>query len=497
VRSAQSEHPGRFVLLDLDGEPGGGGEPDWSTLIGLDEPQLALRQGQLLAPRLARAPAASAGVGFPGQDPDGTVLITGGTGGLGAVFARHLVRAHGIRRLLLVSRRGPIAEGAARLVAELAALGCQARVAACDVSDRGQLAELLGSLEHPLTAVVHAAGILDDGVIETLTPERVERVMRPKVDAALHLHELTAHLPLSSFVLFSSVSALLGTAGQANSAAANATLDALAQKRRAEGLPGHSLAWGLWADPVGMAADLGQTDLARLERSGVEALSTEEGFELFDESQRLDVALLAPVRLHFGALRALARAGTLPALLRGLVRMPARRAEAAEGSLAQRLAGLQENERERVVLHLVQGQIAAVLGHASPGAIGAGQPFTELGFDSLAAVEFRNRLTRASGARLPSTLVFDHPTAGAVTKLLLAKVVGDAAAEPRIDQELERLEHMIATITVGEKQRVAGRLRVLLAAVGVGGEQRAGERIEAATTVDEVFQLIDAELGEG
>ena len=252
----------------------------------------------------------------------GMVLITGGTGGLGAVFARHLAETRGVRRLLLVSRRGPAADGAGELVAELEAFGCEVRVVACDVADRERLARLLGSLERPLTAVVHAAGVLDDGLVESLTAERLERVMRPKVDAALHLHELTAGMELSAFVLFSSVAALIGSPGQANYAAANAALDALAARRRSEGLPATSLAWGLWASTAGIAGELDENELARLERMGTEPLSTEFGLELFDEAQGLDEALLVPVRLDLGVLRGQARAGMLPALLRGLVRVP-------------------------------------------------------------------------------------------------------------------------------------------------------------------------------
>ncbi|MEW2080120.1 SDR family NAD(P)-dependent oxidoreductase, partial [Streptomyces sp. NPDC013433] len=243
LRSAQSEHPDRFVLVDLDGD-----EPDWGVVLGSGEPQLAVRGGRLLAPRLARA---SAGRTVTVFDPEGTVVVTGGTGGLGAVFARHLAVAHGVRHLLLLSRRGPEADGAAELVAELEGLDCRARVVACDVSDREQLAAALDSVERPLTAVVHAAGVLDDGVVESLSAEQIERVMRPKVDAAWHLHELTAEAELSAFVLFSSVSALIGSPGQANYAAANAALDALAASRRAVGLPATSLAWGLWSDTAG------------------------------------------------------------------------------------------------------------------------------------------------------------------------------------------------------------------------------------------------------
>ncbi|WP_260867643.1 type I polyketide synthase [Streptomyces sp. SAJ15] len=447
VHSAQSEHPGRFALLDIDGDIDGGpdsqdpdshvngdvnvgGEvdgkaegktaPAWSALLHPDEPQLAAREGRLLAPRLVRAGTTSTA---PAPlDPEGTVLITGGTGGLGGLLARHLVERHGVRHLLLVSRRGPAAEGVDALVAEVEALGARARVAACDVTDRDQLAGLLDSLERPLTAVVHAAGVLDDGLVEALTPERLVRVMRPKVDAAWHLHELTAGMELSAFVLFSSMAALIGSPGQANYAAANASLDALAQARRADGLPASSLAWGMWADATGMTGELDAADVARLERMGVAPLSAELGLELFDQALGLNAALLAPVRLDLPALRAQARADMLPALLRGLVRTPARRAEATGGSLVRRLAAVAEADREQVVLELVQTQVAAVLGHASGAAIAPDRGFKELGFDSLAAVELRNRLTRATGLRLPATLVFDHPTPAEVARLILEDV---------------------------------------------------------------------------
>ncbi|MFF7977482.1 SDR family NAD(P)-dependent oxidoreductase, partial [Streptomyces sp. NPDC007905] len=423
VRSAQSEHPGRFVLVDLDGE-----EPDWGAVLGADEGQVAVRGGRLLAPRLARAGATVEQA--PAFEPDGTVLVTGGTGGLGAVFARHLAVEHGVRHLLLLSRGGLEADGAGELVAELAELGCAARVVACDVSDREQLASVLGAVERPLTAVVHAAGVLDDGVIESMSAEQVDRVMRPKVDAAWHLHELTAGMDLSAFVLFSSVAALIGSPGQGNYAAANAALDALAAWRRAGGLPAVSLAWGLWGGDGGMGGELGEAGLARLERTGMGALSHELGLELFDLALDSGAALLAPVLLDPAALRAQARAGQLPALLRGLAPVPARRAETG-GSLAQRLAGVAEGDRERIVLDAVREQAAAVLGHASAAAIDTDRSFKELGFDSLSAVELRNRLTQATGVRLPATLVFDHPTPAAVARLLLAETGGVVAEAPR------------------------------------------------------------------
>jgi pimeloyl-ACP methyl ester carboxylesterase len=249
----------------------------------------------------------------------------------------------------------------------------------------------------------------------------LERVLRPKLDAALHLHELTADMELSAFVLFSSVAALVGSPGQANYAAANAFLDALAARRRADGLPASSLAWGLWADATGMTGALGEADFARIARSGVAPLSTELGLELFDRSRRLDDALLVPVPLDLGALRRLARAGVLPPLLRGLVRAPVRKAEPASGSLARRLVGVAEADREQVVLDLVRAEIAAVLGHASLEAVDPDRAFKDLGFDSLGAVELRNRLTQITGVKLPTTVVFDHPNPTAVARLLLAE----------------------------------------------------------------------------
>ncbi|MGI8331398.1 SDR family NAD(P)-dependent oxidoreductase [Actinomadura scrupuli] len=418
-------------------------------------------------------------------DPDGTVLITGGTGGLGAVLAEHLARTHGARRLLLVSRRGPAAEGVERLVADLGVLGCEARVAACDVADREQLAALLASLEHPLTAVVHAAGVLDDGVIESLTAEQIERVMRPKVDAALHLHELTADMELSAFVLFSSVAALIGGPGQGNYAAANAFLDALAARRRAQGLPGSSLAWGLWADATGMTAGLDEAELARLERTGFGALSAELGLELFDQARRLDEALLVPVRLELGALRAQARTGMLPALLRGLVRTPARRAESAGGSLAERLAGAPQPDWERITLDLVRAQVASVLGHASPEAVGPDRAFKELGFDSLAAVELRNRLTRATGLRLPTTLVFDHPTPTAVAQYLIPVAMPGAATNGHRQSEEDEIRDVLTSIPIG-RLRNAGLLDTLLELANGGPDDEGPPAPGAAASIDDM-----------
>jgi pimaricinolide synthase PimS1 len=418
ARSAQSEHPGRLVLADLDAATA---EPDWAALAAADEPQLALRQGQPLAPRLARLPAGPPREA-PRLDPDGTVLITGGTGGLGALLARHLATAWKVRHMVLASRSGPAAAGAGELASELAELGCRVRVAACDVADRGRLAALLGTLERPLTAVIHAAGVLDDATVETLTAQQVERVMRSKVNPAAALDELTAGTGLAAFVLFSSAAGLIGNPGQGGYAAANAALDALAARRRAAGRPAVSLAWGLWAGSSGMAGDLAGADLARLERLGVRPLPAATGLALFDEALTRGEPLLAPVLLDPAGLRAQARAGTLPALLRGLVRAPARAGHAQAGTLAKRLAGIPDADRERTVGDLVQAHVAAVLGHAPGTAVDPARAFKELGFDSLAAVDLRNRLAQATGLRLPSTLVFDHPNANAITHHLLTEI---------------------------------------------------------------------------
>ncbi|MBB5940352.1 NADPH:quinone reductase-like Zn-dependent oxidoreductase/acyl carrier protein [Streptomyces zagrosensis] len=440
-------------------------------------------------------------------DPEGTVLVTGGTGGLGALFTRHLVTRHGMRNLLLVSRRGPAADGTAELVAELEALGASVRVAACDVADREQVAALLASLNRPLTAVIHTAGVLADGVIESLSPDQLRHVMRPKLDAAWHLHELTARMDLSAFVLFSSAAGLLGNAGQANYAAANTALDALAAQRQAAGLPTVSLAWGLWSDSTGMTGVLDATDLARMERSGIGAISSHEGLDLFDQALGCEAALLAPVRLDLGALRTQARSGMLPALLRGLVRTPARRADTGR-TLERRLAGVPEADREQVVLDLVRTQVAAVLGHASPDAIDPTRAFKDLGFDSLAAVELRNRLSQVAGVRLPATLVFDHPTPADTARLILTEV-GGAAAGPGpspLDEELQRLEALLIALS-GHEQQLAGaeprlrslsnRLRTLLGHTGNGQDDTDDHLEEDLDFVSdsEMFDMIDKELG--
>ncbi|WP_405624361.1 SDR family NAD(P)-dependent oxidoreductase [Streptomyces sp. NBC_00076] len=431
VRSAQAENPGRIVLLDVAvGEP----VPVGGVLAGVvasGESQVAVRSGGVFVPRLVRAVVP--GSVEPVFRAGGTVLVTGGTGTLGAVVARHLVAVHGVRSLVLTSRRGLEAPGAQRLKAELERSGAVVRVAACDVADRDALAGLLKDMlaDAPLSGVVHTAGVLDDGVIAGLTPERLAGVFRPKVDAVLTLHEATRDLDLDAFVLYSSASGVLGGPGQGNYSAANAFLDAFAQWRRGQGLPAVSLAWGLWGDTGGMAGALDETDQARMRRSGVRPLSVDEGMALFDAAIGADEPALVPVKFDLTALAAQAGAGQLATMLQELVRRP-RRTAASGGpvpadTLSDRLAGLPEEEQTETLLDLVRDEVAVVLGHADAGNIIPGQAFSELGFDSLTAVELRNRLAGVTGLPLPATLIFDYPSPAAITEHLRAELVPEAA----------------------------------------------------------------------
>ncbi|MGW7008843.1 SDR family NAD(P)-dependent oxidoreductase, partial [Streptomyces sp. NPDC054933] len=518
ARSAQSENPDRIVLLDIDGTAATHSALPGAIASG--EPELALRAGVAYAPRLARVESAAVGTVRP-IDPEGTVLITGATGGLGRLLAAHLVAEHGARHLLLVSRSGAEAEGMSELRAELGRLGAHVTVAACDAADRAALGALLDRIpdEHPLTAVAHAAAVLDDGVLDKLTPDRLARVLRPKVDAALNLHELTKDRDLAAFVLFSAAAGTLGAAGQANYAAANVFLDALAQHRRAQGLPAVSLVWGMWAEERGMAGRLAAADRSRAALGGMVPLSADEGLALFDAAVRTDEAVLVPIRLDFATLRAAAATGELLPMFRGLVRTPVRRAveighggAAEQETLERRLSRLSEAEQERTVLDLVRGQVAAVLGYASSDLVGSGQAFRELGFDSLTAVELRNRLNAATGLRLPATLIYDYPTPAALAQYLRAEVAPDAAGEPKnsVLEELDRLENSLSALAPDDVSalvpdeaahaRIAVRLQSLLAkwndVRGDAGEGGTADVLEEASD-DELFDFIDKRLGKG
>jgi acyl transferase domain-containing protein/acyl carrier protein len=441
-----------------------------------------------------------------GFGADGTVLITGGTGGLGSLLAKHLVVRHGVRNLLLASRAGEAAAGAQELRSELAGLGASVRIVACDVSEREQLRELIGSIaaEEPLRGVVHAAGVLDDGLIESMTLERLERVLAPKLDAAWHLHELTAHMDLDAFVLFSSVAGVLSGPGQGNYAAANSFLDALAAHRRAQGLPAVAMAWGPWEQESGMTSRLDRADVERMASAGMLTLSGEQGLELFDGAFAASRALVVLALLDAAVLRTRAEHGGIASVLEGLVRRPTRRSSGAKQageSLAAQVAQAPLAERARVVLESVRAQAAVVLGHPSPEAIDSNRTFKELGFDSLAAVELRNRLAASTGLQLSATLVFDYPTLEVLADHLLERLaMGAPQRNGGAGIDLDELRRALSSISATEARRsgVAAQLQSILATWSAPQEGAEGEGAEEdleSVSDDEMFELIDREFG--
>ncbi|MFI6298517.1 SDR family NAD(P)-dependent oxidoreductase [Nonomuraea sp. NPDC050790] len=560
VRSAQAEHPGRFALADVDA-----GFTDWELLAATDEPQVRARDGVLLAPRLTRrtggpagATPASPGTADPhspspaqnpaqaqnpavasaaAQDPavasapaqnpaqaqtpavastpvrnpalagvlaQGTVLVTGGTGALGGLVAERLVERHGVRDLVLVSRSGPNAEGAAELAGRLEGLGAQVRVAACDVSDRDALGRLVAGIPE-LAGVVHTAAVLDDATVAGLSATQLDTVLAPKADAAWRLHELAGDRPL---ILFSSVAGVIGTAGQANYAAANAFLDALAEHRHTLGLPAVSVAWGAWE--TGMAGELSGADAVRMSRAGVAALTAEQGLDLFDAVLSAPAAepLVVAARWDAAALRQRAEAGELASILRGLVRAPRRTAEkggaerngaapaAGPMALVERLAVMAEPDARNHLTGLVRSHVAAVLGHGGADRVGVDKSFNELGFDSLTAVELRNRLNADTGLRLPATLVFDHPTVSALAEHLFQSLAPQTPSpEDTLRGAVEKVESMLLAAN-GEGEGIKGRLVAILQSAlsrfGSGGTAANGaaEKIVSASD-EEIFALID------
>ncbi|MFD8499509.1 SDR family NAD(P)-dependent oxidoreductase [Amycolatopsis sp. NPDC059657] len=445
IRSAQAEHPGRILLIDTDERAELPAVP--AAMVAAGENEVVVRHTTAWVPRLVRV-APDLAQGRPvGEnvhtvprplDPAGTVLITGATGTLGRLVARHLVTGHGIRSLVLASRRGDQAPGAAELGAELTELGAWVRFVRCDIARRADVQTLLAAVpsDAPLTAVVHAAAVLDDGVVEAMTPEQVDRVFAPKLDGAVHLDELTRHLDLAAFVVFSSGAGVLGNGGQANYSAANAFLDALMARRRADGRPGLSLAWGYWADTSDTSSRLDRTELAaRMRRNGFLPLESADGLRLLDDSLRSDRALLIPVPLDIEVLRERARASALPAVLRGVVGRVRAVAAADRGQPQDALAGLAglgAKERVSALTDLVRAHAAAAIG-TTADAIRGTKPFRDLGFDSLTAIEMRNRLVKATGVSLPATLIFDYPSAAAVAEHLHELTGGSAPSEPETD----------------------------------------------------------------
>ncbi|GHJ16554.1 hypothetical protein TPA0908_45490 [Micromonospora sp. AKA38] len=500
------EHPERWGgLVDV---PATLDDHGWdllcAALTGPDgEDQLAVDGVTLLVRRLVRAPG---GGTDPELDHAGTTLVTGGTGALGGQVARWLAD-RGATHLMLVSRRGADAPGAADLVRDLTDRGARVTVAACDVADRAALAKLLDEVpaDAPLTGVVHTAGILDDGVLDGLTADRIADVLRPKVLGALHLHELTADRDLRAFVLFSALPGQLGAAGQGSYAAANAYLDALAEQRHRRGLPATSVAWGPWA--TGGMADADPAVAERRRRSGVARLDSDLALTALAGclARREPVTVVAGIDWAryvpgFTAVRPSPLLTGIPEALRATAERADDAGPSAE-SLAALLAGQSEAERRKTLLDLVRGQAAAVLGHASDTAVEPDRAFRDLGFDSLTAVELRNRLTAATGVRLPATVVFDYPTAALLADYVRAAVVdGGVAAAAPVFGELERLEAALsgAAPDRGARLRITERLRTLLASLNEVDAPADGDGVADKlqdATPDEVFDFIDRELG--
>ncbi|MEU0926615.1 type I polyketide synthase [Streptomyces solisilvae] len=475
-RVAALEHLERWGgLIDLPETPD---ERALTRLVGLlasdgDEDQAAIRAAGVFGPRLVRAPLADTST-VRSWKPTGTTLVTGGTGRLGAQVARWLAR-NGADHLVLASRRGPEAPGAVELEAELTGLGAKVTLAACDVTDRAALAETLAAIpaDQPLTAVVHTAAVIEDGVIEGLTPDQAERVLRLKVDATRHLHELTRDLDLTAFVLCSHFSATFGAPGQGNQAPGNAFLHAFAEQRRADGLPATALTFGPWGDGGTVDGAVGD----RMRRHGINEMAPEPATATLQHALDRDETALTVIdmdwrrfTLAFTADRARPLLHDLPEAREVVEEMAAAETEgtgaAAGAALAGQLAALPETERERVLLDLVRSAVAAVLGHSGAQAIEAGRAFKELGFDSLTAVELRNRLGAASGLKLPPSLIFDHPTPAAVAAYLRAGIAPDEAADgTAVLDELDKLETALTGTAPDNitRARITMRLQSLLA----------------------------------
>ncbi|HVK23831.1 MAG TPA: type I polyketide synthase [Actinokineospora sp.] len=501
LRSAITEHPDRFGVSDVDTSAPGA----WALLAAAllaGEPQALITSDTLSLPRVAKAAPMDATEDFG----DGTVLITGGTSGIGALVAERLVRRHGAKNLLLVSREGARKAGAAELEQRLTELGATVRIAACDVADRAAVTTLLAAVEPPLIAVMHAAGVLADTPVTGLTAERLDPVLRAKVDAGWVLHELTADLPLRAFVLFSSVAGVLGTAGQGNYAAGNAFLDALAGHRRDLGLPAVSIAWGLWSMPTGLTGALSQADLARWSAIGVIPLDVERGLDLFDAAIRPGVeATVVASTWDTRGLRAKAAAGTeinavlralVPAAVRSAVPAAAVAAVAAPGStgLSGRLAAVDRIQAHTMLSTLVRTHVATALGHASADAVDPGQPFSDMGFDSLTSVELRNRLGAETGMRLPPTLVFNHPTVADVVDYLLGELVPPLPDPDRV--LADAVDAVIAALAApgadsAQRIKVEAVLHAAMVRVGGNGDGPSQSALLGAASDEEIFQFID------
>jgi acyl transferase domain-containing protein/NAD(P)-dependent dehydrogenase (short-subunit alcohol dehydrogenase family)/acyl carrier protein len=502
MRSAQLESLGGLMVVDIDDH-----EASWRALpsvVAGEELQVALREGKVLIPRVHHSDPPAEHLVAP-LDPDRTVLITGGTGGLGGLVARHVVAQHSIRSVMLTSRSGADADGARELQVELENAGARVTIAACDVADREELRKALDAIptEFPLGAVIHTAGISDDGVIQSLTAENVHSVLCPKVDGAWNLHQLTEDRNLCAFILYSSIAGVIGNPGAAHYGAANAFLDALATYRHTRGLPATSIAWGLWEQPTRLRSKLSAAHLGRIGALGIKPLTSTEGLELFDLTRQAASPLAVALRFDFAALRRLAQDGLLLPILRDLVHTSKHRvSDRSPGALVERLADAPGEERQEIMLKFLCEELAVVLGHASPETVDPERTFKELGFDSLAVVQLRSRLNAASGLALPATLVFNYPTPSALACYLeeqMAPTVGTRSGS--IGDGIRAIERGLVSQPPEDsvqRARLASRLRAALAQLEADEDQNGNgdlaQQIRTASA-DELLALCESELG--
>jgi polyketide synthase 7 len=433
----------------------------------------------------------------------GTVVITGGTGMAGGLLARHVVARYGVANVVLISRSGEQAGGVSELVAGLRDAGAEVSVAACDVADRDALAAVLARVpaEYPLRGVIHAAGALDDAVIASLTPDRVDAVLRAKVDGAWNLHELTQDLDLSAFVVFSSMAGIVGTPGQGNYAAANSFLDGLIAYRQGRGLPGLSMAWGLWEQASAMTQHLEDRDKARMSRFGLAPLSSEQALEFFDSAMVADRGVVVAARLDTGAMTDINT--VLPPLFSRLASRRTGRATADTSTvsttgLAKRLHGLSAEQRRNELMDLVCRNAATVLGRSSAADVDAHRAFQDLGFDSLTAVELRNRLKPATGLTLSPTLIFDYPTPTALAEHLNTRLT--TTDQPNLIARFNDITRELQTLlnqpdwNPEDKTRLSARIQTLLATLSTLPDDTLDDDIHTADE-SQLFAILDEELG--
>lgn len=430
MRTARSEHPElRLRLIDVDEET------DLATLslalmLG-DHTEIAIRKEQLLTPHMEPASfVASPSVGLPLLRADGAVLVTGGLGDLGGRIARSLVTSHGICDLVLTSRRGIESPGADAFVAELAKLGAKATIVGGDIADIDSLRSMMQfTVDRPLRGVIHAAGVVDSGVLSSLTPQKCATTFAPKVDGLWNLHQLTKDMDIDLFMMFSSISGIMGLPGLGNYAAANSFMDSLAYLRRAQGLPATSVAFGTWGGD-GMATTLISTTRAHLSQLGLGFLAPEVGLKLFEQAVHQGRALTVAAVLDLQRLKAYYEdQGGVPPFLRSMlgqskVKKPVDRAV----NLRDMLVDAAPEQHGSIMLRLVQETVARALGYTRIDDVDVSRPLLELGIDSLTAVLIRNHLATLTAMALPPNIALLHRDLKSLSKFLLSLLLGDSGS---------------------------------------------------------------------